>query len=242
MCADKQKENTATRLGFVHVPSTTSHPTGIRLSTLIYQLVIESTLHSIHPSELQSVLREFDQIKDNLDRDGEISSSESLESSGTSPLHVFSTSGWSIAETAAAADFWSTVGGAFKRHLNLGSSLPYLLINGRVSDKMRKSAHTQLIGPIKPGTFYVEDFDILEMYELRKRTRPVVDLLKTMYDDLSAFDRSVINSDIHSLPAELRWQTSSQQHRPLSLPHMLHRTPTVYSLQRQSAETGSMNG
>ena len=49
----------------------------------------------------------------------------------------------------------------------------------------------QLMGPITPGTFVQEDFDELEMYELRKRTKPVIDLLQTMYDDLYAFDRLV---------------------------------------------------
>lgn len=47
----------------------------------------------------------------------------------------------------------------------------------------------QLIGPIKPGTSYVEDFDVLEVYELRRRIRPVIDRLRTMYDDISVFDR-----------------------------------------------------
>jgi len=35
----------------------------------------------------------------------------------------------------------------------------------------------------------MEDFDLFEMYELRKRTKPVIDLLKTMYHDITAFDR-----------------------------------------------------
>ena len=47
----------------------------------------------------------------------------------------------------------------------------------------------QLVGPIKPGTFFVEDFDLFELYELRKRTKPVIDLLKTMYEDITRFDR-----------------------------------------------------
>jgi UDP-glucose:glycoprotein glucosyltransferase len=51
------------------------------------------------------------------------------------------------------------------------------------------SIDVQLVGPIKPGTFEMEDFDLFEMYELRKRTKPVIDLLKTMYHDITAFNR-----------------------------------------------------
>jgi UDP-glucose:glycoprotein glucosyltransferase len=35
----------------------------------------------------------------------------------------------------------------------------------------------------------MEDFDALEAFEHRKRVKPVIDFLKTMYDDLAAFDR-----------------------------------------------------
>lgn len=35
----------------------------------------------------------------------------------------------------------------------------------------------------------MEDFDLFELYELRKRTKPVIDLLKTMYEDITRFDR-----------------------------------------------------
>lgn len=49
----------------------------------------------------------------------------------------------------------------------------------------------QLIGPIAPGTFHEDDFDTLELYELQKRTRPVIDMLRTMYGDIEAFDRCV---------------------------------------------------
>jgi UDP-glucose:glycoprotein glucosyltransferase len=47
----------------------------------------------------------------------------------------------------------------------------------------------KLVGPIDPSSFLVEDFDTLEVYEHRKRVKPVIDLLKTMYDDISVFDR-----------------------------------------------------
>ena len=50
---------------------------------------------------------------------------------------------------------------------------------------------TQLIGPITPGSFIQEDFAALESYEYGKRIKPVYDLLKTMYADLSVFDMYV---------------------------------------------------
>jgi UDP-glucose:glycoprotein glucosyltransferase len=45
------------------------------------------------------------------------------------------------------------------------------------------------VGPIDRSAFPLEDFDALELYEHRKRVKPVIDLLKTMYDDISVFDR-----------------------------------------------------
>lgn len=46
----------------------------------------------------------------------------------------------------------------------------------------------QLVGPITPSTFPREDFAALESYESRKRAKPVLDLLRTLYDDMSIFD------------------------------------------------------
>ena len=36
---------------------------------------------------------------------------------------------------------------------------------------------------------------MLEAFEHRKRVKPVIDLLKTMYDDITAFDRLVAKLD-----------------------------------------------
>ena len=60
----------------------------------------------------------------------------------------------------------------------------------------------QLVGPLTPATFSVGDFDMLEAFEHRKRVKPVIDLLKTMYDDITAFDRLVPRLDLpHSCVA-----------------------------------------
>lgn len=41
-----------------------------------------------------------------------------------------------------------------------------------------------------PASFPAGDFAALEQYEFRKRAKPIVDLLKTVYDDLGVFDRT----------------------------------------------------
>jgi UDP-glucose:glycoprotein glucosyltransferase len=47
----------------------------------------------------------------------------------------------------------------------------------------------QVVGPIDPSSFDVDDLDALEVFEMRKRVKPVIDLLRTMYDDITIFDR-----------------------------------------------------
>jgi UDP-glucose:glycoprotein glucosyltransferase len=46
------------------------------------------------------------------------------------------------------------------------------------------------VGPLTAATFSGEDFAALETYEYRKRTKPVIDLLKTIHDDLPSLDRA----------------------------------------------------
>jgi len=94
---------------------------------------MESSLHTIHPTQLQALLKEFSNVKDNLDTDGNILSEESQKAFENTPLHAFSAAGWGSKDTAAAADFWAQIGQSFGAALELKSSLPHLLINGRVS-------------------------------------------------------------------------------------------------------------
>ncbi|WVR05054.1 hypothetical protein IAU60_002066 [Kwoniella sp. DSM 27419] len=88
-------------------------------------------------------------------------------------------SGGMAVDIAAAAEFWKA-GTDIAQKLGLRDSRPHLLINGR------------LVGPLTPQNFGLEDFDALEVYEHRKRVKPVIDLLKTMYDDIAAFDRPTL--------------------------------------------------
>lgn len=80
-------------------------------------------------------------------------------------------------EPDPAAQF-GAFGKQLRTRLGLKSTQPHLLVNGR------------LVGPLTESTFLAEDFAGLETYELRKRVTPVFDLLKTMFDDVQAFDRA----------------------------------------------------
>ncbi|ORY32220.1 UDP-glucose:Glyco protein glucosyltransferase-domain-containing protein [Naematelia encephala] len=178
-----QTPQCSSRLGFIHVPSVTSTALpGARLSTVIYQLLAESALSRTTPASMLQLLDELDSQRDNVDQDGRILQSEDDDPEQAvegSPLNVFSSEGWSAPDTAAAAEFWK-VGTAIKQRLGLRSDLPHLMVNGR------------LVGPLTPATFSYYDLDALEVYELRKRVKRVIDVLNTMYNDLSAFDRPTL--------------------------------------------------
>ena len=48
------------------------------------------------------------------------------------------------------------------------------------------------MGPLTEASFPYADLDILELYEHSKRVRPVIDLVSTMFHDLSVFNRCVV--------------------------------------------------
>ena len=49
----------------------------------------------------------------------------------------------------------------------------------------------KLVGPLTEASFPYADIDILELYEHSKRVRPVIDLVSTMFNDMSVFNRCV---------------------------------------------------
>lgn len=102
------------------------------------------------------------------------------------PLHAFK-SGWDTADIAAAGDFWQVARGIASKIGTKANQL-HLLVNGRVSGSCDDGLR-QLVGPVTSDTFAAEDFSTLEAYEYRKRVSSVVDLLRTMYQDLQTFDR-----------------------------------------------------
>ncbi|EIW69539.1 hypothetical protein TREMEDRAFT_44060 [Tremella mesenterica DSM 1558] len=154
------------RIGFVHVPSDVSATNGARLSTLIYKLMSSSILNEVQPSQLLDVIQSLEK-------------GDSVEWKEGTPLHAFSSSGWSAADDIAAARFWE-VGSTIGAELKIRSSHPHLLINGR------------LVGPITPRSFGVADFQPLATFEYRKRVQPVVALVATMYENINSFDRTTL--------------------------------------------------
>ncbi|KAK6902778.1 hypothetical protein I203_108037 [Kwoniella mangroviensis CBS 8507] len=205
-----QNPNGASRLGFVHVP--TNDPSAprstYRLSTALYQLHASSLLSKASAEELLDIIRGLDWSNDNVDRLNIPSSDDeetqakvigSTDSNGQKcftvtlseedtkkyfdhhPIHKAAFDGVSAIDTAAAAEFWKT-GTAIAKRLGLRDGKPHLLVNGR------------LVGPLTPQNFILEDYDALEAYEYRKRVKPVIDLIQTMYEDISVFDRSTLSN------------------------------------------------
>lgn len=118
----------------MHLPNTGGDESSdICFSTLLYTLLMESSLQTLHPAQLQTLLREFEKIKSNLDTDGNILSEDAQATFEGTPLHSFSSAGWSAADAVAASKFWDNLAKELRPALGLRSTLPHLLINGRVS-------------------------------------------------------------------------------------------------------------
>ncbi|WVQ70245.1 uncharacterized protein L199_008471 [Kwoniella botswanensis] len=205
-----QNPNGASRLGFVHIPvddPSVPSPT-YRLSTALYQLHASSMLSKATAEEFLDVIRELNWSNDNVDQliiptsDLEESRGkviDSIDSNGQTcfkvilnkedikgyfddrPIHKAAFDGVSTIDAAAAAEFWK-VGTEIAKKLGLRDGKPHLLVNGR------------LVGPLTPQNFILEDYDALEAYEYRKRVKPVIDLIQTMYEDISVFDRSTLSN------------------------------------------------
>ncbi|WVQ78198.1 hypothetical protein IAT38_000281 [Cryptococcus sp. DSM 104549] len=162
----------SSRLGFVHIPSpdSTCAEGSQCLSTAIYQLLQKSALSHSTPDEILDI---FNQAGSSpaLGETGEVDQSSIGEEAGS---NVEGTG-----DAVAASEFWKT-GAAIAKILGLTGGSPHLLVNGR------------LVGPLTPKDFPLEDFDALEVYEHHKRVKPVIDLLRTMYDDITVFDRATL--------------------------------------------------
>lgn len=132
-----QHEHAITRLGFVHVPSTASLPSaGLRLSTILYQLLSASVMQNLPPSDLlglvtEKIAQDADVV--NLAQDGRIFAQSDQKVFEGGPLHALTSSGWSVTDTAAAAEFWR-VGAEIAKSLGIKEGQTHLLVNGRVSN------------------------------------------------------------------------------------------------------------
>lgn len=131
-----EHEDTATRLGFVHFPSSVDPRPVPRFSTILYQLLSTSALQTLSSNNL-SVLALIEEIvlsghnTDNLDSDGRIVSEKAQNVFEGTPLHALTSSGWSTTDLAAAAEFWR-VGTDIARSLGIKEGQTHILVNGRV--------------------------------------------------------------------------------------------------------------
>ncbi|ODO11431.1 hypothetical protein I350_00211 [Cryptococcus amylolentus CBS 6273] len=176
-----QSPECSSRLGFIHIPSASSSECsdGYCLSTVLYQLHAQNALSTVNPAELLSLVSEIEVSHSNV-RQGEIvdAAGEQKTTFEGKPLHAATFGGWSVADTAAAGEFWKA-GEKLKSKLGVTEGV-HILVNGR------------LVGPIVPAAFPAEDFDALELYEHRKRVTPVIDVLQTLFDDITVFDRPTL--------------------------------------------------
>ncbi|OXG53132.1 UDP-glucose:glycoprotein glucosyltransferase [Cryptococcus neoformans] len=194
-----QTPQCASRLGFIHVPPASRHsscPAGqYCFSTVLYQILSQNALSLTKPSDLLELISEVQRsVKTNLEKAGEINvGNQEVDDFGITftlspedqqkyfeakPLHSMTFGGWVAGDTAAASEFWKA-GTQIAGKLAITDGV-HLLVNGR------------LVGPITPVTFPLDDFEALEAYEHRKRVKPIIDVLKTMYDDITAFDRPTL--------------------------------------------------
>nr|XP_019013386.1 UDP-glucose:glycoprotein glucosyltransferase [Kwoniella pini CBS 10737]OCF52167.1 UDP-glucose:glycoprotein glucosyltransferase [Kwoniella pini CBS 10737] len=204
-----QTPDGASRLGFVHIPfDDPSIPRSrYRLSTALYQLHAASLLSTTSAKDLSELLESLDRSDDNLDRlkitndcegncvdidleinkDGEsriisvTDDAQKYQSSERHPLLNTVLSGITEIDIAASAEFWK-VGSDIAKKMGLRDGKPHLLVNGR------------LVGPLTPQNFILEDFDSLEAYEYRKRAKLVIEIIQTMFEDISVFDRPTLST------------------------------------------------
>jgi hypothetical protein len=102
-----------------------------RLSTWLYQLITTSTLSQVDPREMIQMVKSVQDGSSNLDTDGRIWSVAAPGLMVGGPLHALTLAGWSAADVAASGEFWRA-GAVVAQRLGLRSTLPHILVNGRV--------------------------------------------------------------------------------------------------------------
>jgi UDP-glucose:glycoprotein glucosyltransferase len=127
-----QTEECSSRIGFIHVPTSSSASPGHRFSTILFHLLSISGLSMTEPGHLLSLLDELDRKTDNVDDTWRAWSENAGAPPPGSPLNAFTSQGWEVADDAAAAKFWA-LGTDIAEKLGLRDGRPHLLVNGRVS-------------------------------------------------------------------------------------------------------------
>lgn len=133
-----QRAECASRLGFIHLPSTQRTSPIARFSDLLYRLLSEGALHTVSPGELLALLDEFDRNGDNVDTDGTIFSDQAQKVLSKTAFAGLAGTGLTLKDTKAADIFWEA-GSVIAEQLGLRSQEPHLLINGRVSLLLKRS-------------------------------------------------------------------------------------------------------
>jgi UDP-glucose:glycoprotein glucosyltransferase len=195
-----QSDDCSARLGFIHAPTTdTRISTGHSASTVLHELVSMSALRTITAEEVLDLLEHWNEDE---------ASAGKKAGGPQNPLgHVHigfqphSLTGWGKGQDSHST--WKEAGTEIARKLGIDATKPHLIVNGRVSRTSGMYADNQLVGPLSASTFAAEDFAPLETYEYRKRAKPVVDLLKTMYEDITIFDRATLADLVSSVSSVL---------------------------------------
>jgi UDP-glucose:glycoprotein glucosyltransferase len=197
-----QSEDCTLRLGFIHVPPTDlPMNTGHSASGVLHQLVSLSTLRTVTAEEVLDLIEHLDEDEASFKKraDGPQRPLDHFRHKG---IRTMALDGWKM-DTQDPYYAWVEAGADIARKLAIDATKPHLIVNGRVSRTSGMYANSQLVGPLSDSTFAAEDFAPLEMYEYRKRAKPVVDLLKTMYEDIAIFDRAMLADLVSSISSVL---------------------------------------
>ncbi|WVN85210.1 uncharacterized protein L203_100355 [Cryptococcus depauperatus CBS 7841] len=227
-----QTPECASRLGFIHTPTSAGSCSSGEycLSIVLYQLVSQNALALAKPADLLELISDLENFltdKNGLYTDGVIESDpenpgaeRNLENDPENnrqryweakPLHAMTFGGWTSDNIAKSREAW-TYGNNIARKLGIRNNGPHILVNGR------------LVGPVQKATFPLEDFDALEVYEHRKRVKPVIDLLKTMYDDITVFDKPTLADLISKTSSVLTAAYKSHEAEGIFVPVQSPRT------------------
>lgn len=110
---------------------------------MLYQLMGNKFLAKMSPKMMIELLRELD-ASDAQNNDvvgtGKVMADTQTgngEASESEPLNTQTNEGWTASDLARSAEFWR-IGAKVAKRLNLKSSSPHLLVNGRVSLAMGK--------------------------------------------------------------------------------------------------------
>lgn len=195
-----QSDDCSARLGFIHAPTTDSRigtgHTGHSASQVLHELVSMSALRTTTAKEVLDILEHWNEDE---------ASSRKRAAKPLDHVHIGfqppALKGWGKGQDSYST--WQEAGTEIARKLGINTHKPHLIVNGRVSHTFETNPDIQLVGPLSASTFAADDFAPLEMYEYRKRAKTVVDLLKTMYEDITQFDRGTLANLVSSVSSVL---------------------------------------